>query len=29
MLERLKPLVDRVIGGFSTPGAGVMFTVLV
>lgn len=27
VLERLKSLVDRVIGGFSTPGAGVMFTV--
>jgi len=26
-LERLKPLVDEVVGGLSTPGAGVMFTV--
>lgn len=27
VLERLKPLVDGVVGGLSTPGAGVMFTV--
>lgn len=26
-LERLKPLVDAVVGGIATPGAGVMFTV--
>jgi len=26
-LERLKPLIEDVVGGLSTPGAGVMFTV--
>jgi nitrogen regulatory protein P-II 1 len=27
VLERLKPLIDGVVGGLSKPGAGVMFTV--
>jgi len=26
-LERLKPLIDEVVGGLSKPGAGIMFTV--
>ncbi len=26
-LERLKPLIEDVVGGLSIPGAGVMFTV--
>lgn len=27
VIERLKPLVENVVGGLSTPGAGIMFTV--
>ena len=27
VLDRLRPLVDRIVGGLSTPGVGIMFTV--